>query len=94
MTEFDFAEKHLYVRDNKCVDKDGVLGGACLTMNKGVQNCVEQCGLTLEDSLGMASTIPAKVIGLDKILGKIKKGYIADLIYMDLDNFECKVLLK
>ncbi len=92
ITEFDFAGKRLYVKNGKCVDQDGVLGGACLTMNQGVQNCLEECGLSLEESLAMATTIPAQVIGMSKFIGKIKKGYRADLIYMDLDSFECEVL--
>jgi N-acetylglucosamine-6-phosphate deacetylase len=92
MTEFDFAEKHLYVKDGKCIDKDGVLGGAYLTMNDAVKNCVTQCGLTLEQSLAMASTIPARVMGLDGVIGRVTVGARNNLIYMDLDNFTCKVL--
>ena len=92
ITEFEFAGKLLYVKNGKCVDQDGVLGGACLTMNQGVQNCLEECGLTLEESLAMATTIPAQVVGMDKFIGKIKKGYRADLVYMDLESFECEVL--
>ena len=93
MIEFEFAGKKLFVKDGKCIDKEGVLGGARLTMNDAVRNCVENCRLSLEESLTMASTIPAKVMGMDQLIGKIKTGYRADLIYMDLDNFECEVLL-
>lgn len=92
MTEFGFADKQLYVKDGKCIDKYEVLGGAKLTMNEAVRNCVENCSLSLEESLAMASTIPANVMGIDRLIGKIKIGYRADLIYMDLDNFECEVL--
>ncbi len=92
MSEFEFAEKTLYVKDGKCIDKDGVLGGASLTMNAAVRNCVEQCELSLSTSLAMASTIPAQVMRLDNILGKIKAGFRADLVYMDLYNFECMIV--
>ena len=33
MTEFDLLGKTLYVIDGKCLDENGVLGGAYLTMN-------------------------------------------------------------
>ncbi len=92
ITEFKFAGKQLYIKDGKCIDKDGVLGGAILTMNHAIRNCVENCSLSLEESLAMASTIPARVMGMDKLLGKIKIGYRADLVYMDLADFECEVL--
>ncbi len=92
MTEFDFAGKHLYVRDGRCVDDAGTLGGAYLTMNEAVQNCVNDCGLSLEQALMMATLTPAKVVGLDEQLGKIAKGYRADLISLDLDNYQCKIV--
>lgn len=91
MTEFEFAEKHLFVVDGKCLDKDGVLGGAYLTMNEAVKNCVEKCKLSLTESLAMASWVPAKVLRLENTLGKIKIGYRSNLIHIDLNNFECKI---
>lgn len=92
MTEFDFAGKHLYVRDGKCVDDAGTLGGAYLTMNEAIQNCVEKCGLSLEQSLTMATLIPARLLGLDDQIGKIAEGYRADLIAIDLESYSCKLI--
>ena len=63
-----------------------------MTMNEAVQNCVNDCGLSLEQSLMMATLTPAKVMGLDEKLGKIAKGYRADLIALDLDNYQCKIV--
>lgn len=92
MTEFDFAGKHLYVRDGKCVDDAGTLGGAYLTMNEAIENCVEKCGLSLEQSLTMATLIPARLLGLDDQIGKIAEGYRADLIAIDLESYSCKLI--
>ena len=33
LEEFDLDGRHLYVKDGKCLAKDGTLGGAYLTMN-------------------------------------------------------------
>lgn len=92
MTEFDFAGKHLYVRDGKCVDDAGTLGGAYLTMNEAIENCVEKCGLSLEQSLTMATLIPAQLLGVDDQIGRIAKGYRSDLIAMNLNNYSCKLV--
>ena len=92
MTEFDFAGKHLYVRDGKCVDDAGTLGGAYLTMNEAIENCVEKCGLSLEQSLTMATLIPAQLLGIDDHIGRIAKGYRSDLITIALDSYLCKII--
>jgi N-acetylglucosamine-6-phosphate deacetylase len=39
--EFDYNGKLFYVKDDKCVDKDGKLGGTVLTLNKAIKNCVD-----------------------------------------------------
>lgn len=92
MTEFDFAGKHLYVKDGKCIDENGTLGGAFITMSESVRNCVNECGLSLEQALSMATLIPAQVIGVSDELGKIAKGYRADLIAMDLVDYSTQII--
>jgi N-acetylglucosamine-6-phosphate deacetylase len=92
MTEFDFAGKHLYVRDGRCVDDAGTLGGAYLTMNEAVRNCVNECGVSLEQTLMMATLTPAKLMGLEQEIGKVAKGYRAELIALNLDDYSCKLI--
>jgi N-acetylglucosamine-6-phosphate deacetylase len=62
---------------------DGTLSGSCLTMLKAVQRCVEVIGLPLSTSLRMASFIPAHLAGA--VMGKIEKGYQANLCFFDED---------
>ncbi len=90
MTTFNFAGKELFVKDGKCIDKDGTLGGANLTLNDAIKYCVNKCNISLVDALKMASEIPAQLMQLDT-LGKIAPNCHASLIYMDLITFECKV---
>lgn len=92
MTEFDFAGKHLYVRDGKCVDDAGTLGGAYLTMDESVRNCVNECGISLEQALAMATIIPAQMMSLDDEIGRIAVGNRADLIAMNLADFTCELI--
>ncbi|TXI98572.1 MAG: N-acetylglucosamine-6-phosphate deacetylase [Neisseriales bacterium] len=92
MTEFDFAGKHLYVREGRCVDDAGTLGGAYLTMNEAVEKCVNECELSLEQTLTMATLTPARLMGLDQQLGKIAVGYRADLIALNLKDYSCTII--
>ena len=66
---------------------DGILSGSCLTMIKAVLNCIRFSGISEEEALRMASVYPAKVLDLDHKLGLIKKGYEAQLTFLD-QNWE------
>lgn len=85
MDYFIFVGKKVYYRDGKCVDEHGTLGGSALTMIEAVQNTVEHVGIALDEALRMASLYPAKAIGVDNKLGRIKPGYIANLTIFDRD---------
>ncbi|HAS8564851.1 TPA: N-acetylglucosamine-6-phosphate deacetylase [Vibrio vulnificus] len=82
---FIFVGKKVYYRDGKCVDENGTLGGSALTMIEAVENTVEHVGIALDEALRMATLYPAKAIGVDGYLGRIKKGYIANLTIFDRD---------
>lgn len=65
------------------VDAAGTLAGSGLTLLQAVRNCVRHVGLSLAESLRMASLHPAQVLGLDHHLGRIAPGYQADLCLLD-----------
>lgn len=91
MTEFSFANHTMYVKGNKIIDSKGVLGGACLTLNQAIKNCVK-VGIPLIDVLKMAVITPLRVMDFDTNRGCIAKGNEANLVYLDLTTFECKVI--
>jgi N-acetylglucosamine-6-phosphate deacetylase len=74
-----------HLEGDKYVSND-ILSGSALTMNKAVQNLVEHTGIDLAEALRMCSTYPAKVIGLDKELGKIEKGYKVRIVALNENN--------
>jgi len=92
LTEFNFAGKHLWVRDGLCVDENGTLGGAYLTMNVAVQNCVVHCGLSLAQALKMATSIPARLLGIEAQVGRLAIGCRANLIALNLATYVCTIL--
>jgi len=85
MDYFIFVGKKVYYRDGKCVDENGTLGGSALTMIEAVQNTVEHVGIALDEALRMATLYPAKAIGVDHKLGRVKSGMIANLTVFDRD---------
>jgi len=74
--------QHKLVGD-KYVMPDGTLSGSSLTVLMAVKNCVEHCDISLIDALKMATEYPAKLIGKDKIFGKVALGMQANLLVLD-----------
>jgi N-acetylglucosamine-6-phosphate deacetylase len=60
---------------------DGTLAGSILTMDAAVRNIVA-LDVSLEDALRMASTVPARVLGISS-KGRIAAGADADLVLLD-----------
>jgi N-acetylglucosamine-6-phosphate deacetylase len=64
-------------------ESNGILSGSALTMVKGVKNLVDKTHIELSEALRMASLYPARLLGMSNSLGLIKKGYRADLVFLD-----------
>lgn len=71
----------------------GVLSGSALTMQKALQNLVQQCGVDLGEALRMCSLYPARLLQLDSYLGKIEKGFSANLVILD-NSLQLKHLIN
>lgn len=69
---------------------DGTLAGADIDMLSSIKFVHEIIGLPLECSLAMASSVPAKAVGVDQQLGLLKPGYEADFVVLSdrLDHIE------
>lgn len=76
---FVFVGKTVYVRDGKCYDANGTLGGSAVTMIESVENAVKYVGIPLDETLRMCNYYPAKAIGVDDRLGSIEVGKVANL---------------
>ena len=70
---------------DKLLSQDGILAGSTLTMASAVANAIEQGRLDLAGAVRMASTTPARFLGLSGETGAIEVGLRADLIAMDQD---------
>jgi N-acetylglucosamine-6-phosphate deacetylase len=72
------------LKGDRYVMPDGTLSGSCLTMLKGVENCVKHVGISLAEAVNMASLYPAQLASKAK-KGKIASGYDADMIVFNAD---------
>ncbi|MGV3278991.1 N-acetylglucosamine-6-phosphate deacetylase [Rickettsiales bacterium LUAb2] len=82
LTKFNLIEQEIFVENGKCVNKDGVLAGANITMISSVKNVSELVGLGVLEAVRMATLYPAKVMK-NNHLGLIKEGMIANLAIFD-----------
>lgn len=92
--QFIFAGKTIYYRDGLCVDENGTLSGSALTMIEAVRNSVEHVGIALDESLRMATLYAARAIGVDKQLGSIEVGKVANLTAFTRDYKITKTIVN
>lgn len=92
--QFIFAGKTIYYRDGICVDEHGTLSGSALTMIDAVRNSVEHAGIALDEAIRMATLYPARAIGVDKQLGSIESGKVANLTVFDRDYHILKTFVN
>lgn len=83
------VDKTILVTDRATVGTlNGGLVGASIILDDAVRNFVHWNICTLSDAIQMASTNPAKALGISN-LGQIKPGMLADLAFFD-DKLICQ----
>lgn len=85
MDKFIFAGKTIYYRNGLCVDENGTLSGSAITMIESVRNAVDHVGIALDEALRMATLYPAQAMGVDKQLGTVEAGKVANLTVFTRD---------
>jgi N-acetylglucosamine-6-phosphate deacetylase len=85
---FEFGGQTVFVRDGRCVNGEGRLGGALVGMMELVENVTRFIGLNILEAVRMASLYPARVAGTEAHFGRISAGYAANLVIFDQ---HCKI---
>lgn len=80
---YQLGEFPVEVKTGAARIEGGSLAGSILQLKDAVKNVVDWGIATPEEAIYMASTAPAKSIGLDVECGKIAKGYAADFIVLN-----------
>lgn len=83
--EFMLQGRAIKLEGDRLVSEDGVLAGSTLTMAAAVANAVEQGRLSLPEAVRMATSTPARFLGLAGVTGVIEPGLRADLVAMTDD---------
>ena len=82
-SHFDLFGRAITLERTRLTAEDGTLAGAHLDMMGAVRGAMSLMRVSLEDALVMASRTPARFLGLDGMLGAIRKDYRADLVAFD-----------
>jgi N-acetylglucosamine-6-phosphate deacetylase len=81
--EYDLAGQSVTVSNGRAYLTYGnSLAGSVLTMDQGLCNLMQATGLSLIEALPMATSVPARSIGLGSELGSLQPGYVADLVVL------------
>ncbi len=77
---FNLLGATIRIENGVYVDENGTLAGSALDMSQAVRNAIGYLDVSLCEALAMASTAPARFLGLDQEYGVIAKGYRANLV--------------
>ena len=81
--DYELGGQQVVVADRVArLARNGSIAGSTLTMDVALRNAVE-AGVPLADAAAMASTTPARVLGLDDEVGALEAGLRADLVVLD-----------
>jgi N-acetylglucosamine-6-phosphate deacetylase len=83
--EYELGGQTVVVADRVArLTRDGSIAGSTLTMDAALRQAVH-AGVSIVDAARMASTTPARAIGLAGALGALTPGLRADLVLLDPD---------
>lgn len=68
---------------DKFITPDGTLSGSNITLLQAIQNCVAHCGISLNDSLKLASENPARLMGFHNKFGTLSVGNAANMLFLN-----------
>lgn len=83
---FMLGSRRITEHRGRCTAEDGTLAGSALDMASAVRNAVEALAVDLATAVNMASSNPARAVGLEKVTGAIRPGLRADLALLDSDG--------
>ena len=74
---------HIIVKEGVARIPAGNLAGSTIDMNRCVGNACRLLGVSMADAVRMASTNPARMLGADQRLGRLRAGMDASLVVLE-----------
>jgi N-acetylglucosamine-6-phosphate deacetylase len=88
-TRFTEGGLAVEIRDGVCMLQDGTsFAGSTTPLNGMLSHVVHDLGWPIPEAVGMASTVPASIVGMADRKGAIKPGHDADIAVFT-DDFTC-----
>lgn len=81
--DFSIAGQHVTLKDGRAYTDDGALAGSTLDLIDGVRNLMKFCSIPLAEALICATRNPARLAGIDHLVGELAPGRFADLLLLD-----------
>jgi N-acetylglucosamine-6-phosphate deacetylase len=81
----EFDGRPIRIRDGRATLADGTIAGSVATFDAGLRRVVGECGVPLREAIAMASTTPARAIGVADRKGSLVGGHDADVVALDRD---------
>jgi N-acetylglucosamine-6-phosphate deacetylase len=82
-TAFELQGQPIRVEGGRCVDAEGRLAGAAITLADAVRIATTHYGWSLSEALASATRVPAEMLGLADEVGVLKAGARADALVLD-----------
>jgi len=80
---YELGGQKVNVENGKAELQDGTLAGSVLKMNEALRNMTKVTNMTHIEAVNAVTGLPARKLGLN--IGKLKKGYDADIVIFDED---------
>lgn len=90
---YELGGQHVIVTCGAARLDTGVLAGSTLTMDNAVRNMVKFAGIPVHAAISMASSTPARLIGLAGRKGRIEPEMDADIVLLDAETLQVRATL-
>lgn len=90
---YELGGQHVIVSRGEARLDTGVLAGSTLTMDAAVRNMIKFAGVPLHAAISMASSTPARLIGMGDRKGLIEPGMDADIVLLDAETVQVRATL-
>jgi len=82
---FDLYGEKIEEFGGRLVNSQGRLAGSAISLLDAVRYCIQKLEISVEQTLAMASRIPASYLGLEDQYGTFKPGLNSDICWLDDD---------
>lgn len=93
--DYRISELDVRVRDGVArLAEGGALAGSTLTMISAFRYMVQQVGISVPEASRLASANAAKLLGLERELGRLRPGLLADVLLLSKELEVCRAWLS